>query len=213
MAARKRATRAYHHGDLRQALLDAAMRRLEKEGAESLTLRAVARDAGVSHNAPYHHFLSAGALLAALAAEGLRRLSGAMDARMKTHGGDALRDLQQTGVAYVVFAARHPDLFRLIFGRVPAEDDAELRGAARATFAILQRAVVRCFDEKLIDAATHDARTTALAAWSLTHGLAYLAVDGQLGRRGRSAAGIEAAAEAVTWLFVSSLAARPGSAA
>ena len=206
----ERRKRSYHHGDLRRALLESAMNRLESEGVNGLTLRAVARDAGVSHNAPYHHFPNAASLLAALAAAGLRALGEAMEERAGAARGDALGRLQQSGIAYVLFAARRPDLFRLMFSStIAGVRDPELRAAARATFGIVRGYVRDCYDEGVVDPNVHDAQTTAVAAWSLSHGLAHLVVDRQLGSRGTSQAKIEAEAEAITGAFVRGLAMRP----
>src|SRR4051812_36803257 len=98
----------YHHGNLRPALLRAASKTLEKEGAGALSLRDLARRAGVSHNAPYRHFRDRDSLLAAIATEGFRQL------------GDALRGRagKEMGAAYVRFALEHPQQFRLMFGGV-----------------------------------------------------------------------------------------------
>src|SRR5690349_3579164 len=96
----------YHHGDLRPALLKAAGRVLEKEGPAALSLRELARRAGVSHNAPYRHFADREALLAALAADGFRMLGEVLGVASSRHRGEA----------YVRFALEHPQLFRLMFG-------------------------------------------------------------------------------------------------
>src|SRR6478672_7153397 len=96
----------YHHGNLRPALLRAATKTLEKEGVGALSLRDLARRAGVSHNAPYRHFPDRESLLAALAADGFEKLGQAM----RGQGG------KEMGEAYVRFALEHPQLFRLMFG-------------------------------------------------------------------------------------------------
>lgn len=110
----------YHHGDLRAAILEAAVRMLEKEGAEGVNVREAARRAGVSHNAPYRHFPDRAALLEALARQGLDQLMKALENRSG-------RDL--TG-AYVRFALMHPQLFRLMFsGRRAPELEARFAAA------------------------------------------------------------------------------------
>ena len=96
----------YHHGDLRQAVLTKAGEVLEKEGLESLSLREVARGAGVSHNAPYRHFSDRDRLLVALIEEGFQMLLDAL----------ARRPRREMGEAYVDFALSHPQRFRLMFG-------------------------------------------------------------------------------------------------
>src|SRR5689334_19621575 len=110
MSTLSRRKRSYHHGDLHSALLLTAGKMLEKEGLEALTLREVARRAGVSHSAPYRHFAEREALLAALAAEGFERL-GAAQRKAAEAGG-----LRAMGEAYVAFALENPQRFRLMFG-------------------------------------------------------------------------------------------------
>ncbi len=151
----------YHHGDLPAALLRAAGRTLEKRGIGALSLRDVARRAGVSHNAPYRHFPDREALLAALAAEGFAML------------GERLRGKpgREMGKAYVRFALEQPQRFRLMFGGVlPIAKFPQLGAAARATHEVLLAA----FKDLPRPA------VAAAAAWSLVHGLSHLLLDGHL---------------------------------
>jgi len=150
----------YHHGDLPPALLKAAGKILEKEGAGALSLRELARRAGVSHNAPYRHFPDRAALLAALASEGFERLRQELEA----HAG------QESAVAYVRFALENPQRFRLMFGGQIAYDRyPALREQANAAHANL---------EERFSQYGGDASLAAAAAWSLVHGLAHLLLDG-----------------------------------
>ena len=145
------------------ALLRAAGNILEKEGVEALKLRAVARRAGVSHNAPYRHFPERGALLAALAAEGFESL-GAAQRKAAEAGG-----LRAMGEAYVHYALAHPQRFRLMFGgQVSIERYPQLREVATSTFAGLSNALSTSLPE------AHGARNASIAAWALVHGLAQL---------------------------------------
>src|SRR5690348_15474902 len=112
MSTSKRVKQSYHHGDLRQALLDAALELLEKQGPEALVLREVARRAGVSHNAPYRHFASREELLAGLAARGFGEFGKRVQSAQGGGKGTGM------GEAYVGFALEHPQLFRLMFGGV-----------------------------------------------------------------------------------------------
>ena len=106
-------SRPYHHGDLRRALVDAARRLLESEGPTALSLRAVAREAGVSPAAPYHHFKDKAELLDAVAQEGWDVLSGLMsDAK---NGAEGLQQLTALGIAYVCFARDNPALYRVMY--------------------------------------------------------------------------------------------------
>jgi AcrR family transcriptional regulator len=155
----------YHHGDLRATLLQAAGKRLERKGIAALSLREVARRAGVSHNAPYRHFAGREGLLAALAAQGFERLGQAM--RGQTGRG--------MGEAYVRFALQHPQRFRLMFGgQIELERYPQLRAAASSAFGQLQSA---------FSGYGGDARSAAAAAWSLVHGLSHLILDGHFAQR------------------------------
>jgi AcrR family transcriptional regulator len=159
----------YHHGDLRRTLLDTALEAVGEQGPAALSLRDVARRAGVSHAAPTHHFRDKTALLTALAAEGWSLLADAL--------GEAAadgRDFAELGVAYVVFATSHPAHFAVM--RAPGlarGDDPDLEAAMERARAEM-RAGVRRFEA----GSTRDADTTALAAWSLVHGLAALILEG-----------------------------------
>ena len=152
----------YHHGDLRTAVLRSAGKTLEKEGVTALSLRAVARQAGVSHNAPYRHFPDRDALLAALAAEGFAQLAE----KLRANEG------REMGAAYVRFALTHPQRFRLMFGGVlKLERYPELAAASAGAYAALVEAMKA---QKEIG----DPQIAAAAAWSLVHGLSHLLLDG-----------------------------------
>jgi AcrR family transcriptional regulator len=144
----------YHHGDLRQAVLQTAGGILEKEGLRALSLRELARRAGVSHNAPYRHFPDRESLLAALAAEGFQMLGDALQSRPR----------REMGEAYVEFALAHPERFRLMFG-----------GLAK-----LERRDRRAYEGLLKSFADlgEDAQYAAAAAWGLVHGLSHLLLEG-----------------------------------
>lgn len=178
-----RSARPYHHGDLRRALLAAALDILRAGGTAGLTLRAVARRAGVSHQAPYHHFEDRAALVAAVAQDGFERLAAELDRAQRAAAGAVAR-LQETGVAYVVFAVRHPEHLRVMFGSELAE---------RAAHPELDRAARRVFEQLLEPAgalflsASADASTVGATLWSVVHGLAMLLIDGQLAGRARPA--------------------------
>src|SRR5205823_396278 len=105
--------RPYHHGDLRRALVDAARRILEAEGPTALSLRAVAREAGVSPAAPYHHFKDKAELLDAIAAEGWQMLDASM-AKAKREA-EPRNKLNALGIAYVCFARENPALYRVMY--------------------------------------------------------------------------------------------------
>ena len=162
----------YHHGDLRRALLDAAMAMLEREGAEGIGLRELARMVGVSPAAPYRHFDSKTALLEVLAVTGFQRFTLAVNAA--AGDTDTSGRLNAMGRAYVRFALANPNLFRLMFSpELKRSGRPNLRMAADAAFAMLREAT----------AAQADGRIAALKAWSQVHGLAVLLLDGQIALR------------------------------
>lgn len=166
------AHRPYHHGHLRRALLDAALAAIEAGGPAALNLRALARDVGVSHAAPTHHFRDRTGLLTALAAEGYRLQADALRAAYEGTGS-----FVEVGVAYVRFAVEHrahfavmyrPDLYR--------SDDPELVEAREASAETLYGPI----RQGAVGPVDGDALTAGIAAWSLVHGLATLWLDGAL---------------------------------
>ncbi len=167
----------YHHGDLRSALIDAAMRIVAKEGASSLSLRAVAKDIDVSPAAPYYHFKDKQALLGAIVGVGLKRFNRAltMSAKKASSPDERLRDL---GVAYVVFATENPNLFELIQKPDFAGDSApaHLAEEREENFRILFETISACMP----NASESQLRTGCAAAWGLVHGIAVLAIDHRL---------------------------------
>ncbi len=166
---------AYHHGDLRRAVLDRAVQIIATDGPEALSLRALAADLGVSHTAPRHHFVSRQGLLTAVAVEGFRELAARMN-RVGDDGGSFL----DIGVAYVAFAIDRPAHFTVMFTPTLLDQtDPGLTSAMDATFALLRRGV-----DELPGPAREDAAAAVIASWSLVHGLATLALNGNLDRAG-----------------------------
>ncbi|MFC6063982.1 TetR/AcrR family transcriptional regulator [Streptomyces ochraceiscleroticus] len=163
-------TTAYHHGDLRAACLRAARELLEEDGSAALSMRAVARRAGVSPAAPYRHFPEREALVSAVAAEGYRELTEHLAA---VHPAPAAPDeIAAVAVAYVRFALDHPALFRAMFAE-PCDPDNEERVAATAAIAEYVRDIAR----RAFPGADPDALWTSV--WALVHGLAFLHLDGK----------------------------------
>lgn len=195
----QRQQRGYHHGDLRRALLAASLEIIEKTGVSRLTLRDVARRAGVSHAAPKHHFGDLQGLHCAIAEEGYRKLGEHMArARDAQPGGSPLQAFKRVGVAYVDFAARHPGHFRAMFQPAVADrsDRPGLQEAADAAYELLLEGVRAAQDAGEIR--EHATRDLALGAWSMVHGLAALAVDEQLRGKGFSATRAVDLADALT---------------
>ncbi|MEW2164545.1 TetR/AcrR family transcriptional regulator [Streptomyces sp. NPDC007084] len=163
---------SYHHGDLRAACLRAARELLEEDGSAGLSLRAVARRAGVSATAPYRHFTDREALVSAVAAQGYREL--AADLAAAHPSPSTPEDLAAVAVVYVQFALDHPALFRAMFAEPcdPADTD---RVAATAVISEYVSGIVR-------DAfpGADEADALATTVWALVHGLAFLHLDGKL---------------------------------
>jgi AcrR family transcriptional regulator len=160
----------YHHGNLRASLLEAADAVLAERGAGGLTMRDVARAAGVSHGAPYHHYASLKELLAAVAERGFVNLDDAMAEAVAVP--DTRERLLRVAQAYVDCARAHPERFRLMFGPLLASKDEHPS---------LKIAAQRAFGFVLAAANAHDKKqgaSLALAGWSLAHGLSHLMIDG-----------------------------------
>lgn len=170
-AARRRApARPYHHGDLRAGLIVAAEAVLAERGMQGLTLRDVARVAGVSHAAPYHHFASLDELLAAVAQQGFEVLGAAMAEAVAV--ADTRERLLRVAQAYLDSAREHPERFRLMFGPLLARKD---------EYPSLKAAAQQAFGFVLAAAQAHDPKNgadLAMAGWSFAHGLSHLVIDG-----------------------------------
>lgn len=156
-----------HHGDLRRALLDAALELVRQGNAESLTLRGVARQAGVSSGAPYHHFSDKAALLGHVAREGFEQLAQVQD---RVPAGEPGPRLSEMSAAYVRFAVEHRAHYQVMFARSPTQLMGEaregLREVARQTFATLVGAV--CAANPALTAEEGGRR--GLLIWALAHG-------------------------------------------
>jgi len=161
----------YHHGDLRAACLRAAMELLEEGGTSALSLRAVARRAGVSPAAPYRHYADRDALISAVGAVGYRELAEHL---AEAHPAPSTADdLAAVAVAYVQFALQRPALFRVMFVE-PCDRDSSERVAATNAISEYVGAIVR----HSFPGSNPDALATAV--WALVHGLAFLHLDGKL---------------------------------
>ena len=188
---------AYHHGNLRRALLDAALGLIEKQGAEALSLRAVARRAGVSTAAPYRHFPSREALLAAVAEEGFRLLGEQMRRTTAAHADDPARALGEAGVAYVLFAAAHPSRYNVMLSPELADRTAHpsLEAAENGTRRLLLDAVLSYQAAGWLG--SRDPGELVISAWSSVHGLASLIACGQIQVASSDSARIEEIARSV----------------
>lgn len=172
----------YHHGDLRRALVEAALELVKEKGPAGVTLREAARRAGVTHAAPYRHFADKEALLAEVAEEGFLRLRAETEQAMASAPTEAL--LEVLGVVYVRFARKNPSQFRVMFGSEIGDKrryDSLVR-ADQAVFDLCTGAIAKMQEEGLM-AAGNPARL-GLVQWSMLHGVAALVVDGQMERAG-----------------------------
>lgn len=175
---RKRAGQ-YHHGDLRRALLEQALRTIETSGPEGLTLRGVGAALGVSRTALYRHFADKEALLAGVASEGFRLLREALLVAWERDGRGAA-GFEAMGGAYLRFAIDHPAHYRVMFGRFveSGHRDPGLESEAESAFGALADALATLQRDGL--ARPDDLLLQARFVWALTHGIAMLVIDGQL---------------------------------
>jgi len=160
----------YHHGDLKKAVIDSAVRIIEKSGAGALSLRESARMTGVSHAAPYRHFKSKDDLLAAVAVRGFELLGRAVEKAMADNA-DRTAAIEAMGRSYIDFAVKNPDIYRLMFGNTIKEktENPALFSAYDSAFRRLA-AVAGSGTGK-------GGEISAMAVWSLLHGYASLVID------------------------------------
>ena len=182
--ARASAPKSYHHGDLHHALVRSGLDLLREEGPEALTLRGVARAAGVSQAAPYRHFADRRALVAAVAEAGFRMMQAAMFHAVD--GTDGRTSLKAVAFAYVRFGLKHPALYRIMFGpEVASQDDLpELRETSGAVLGFVREGIAVLQKQKLVSRG--NAHAMAIATWSTLHGLVMLSLDNQAGGAGLS---------------------------
>lgn len=165
---------AYHHGSLPEALLDAAENILVSEGLDKLSLRSIAKLAGVSHAAPKNHFNNLTGLLSALAARGYRRFGKEIFARVE-NTPHCQNKFSQVGLAYIIFARDNPELFLLMFRSQSLDyERPELKEASDKTFSVLS-------ENSKNKITTEQSQSAVIKPWALVHGFAMLMIDGQLG--------------------------------
>ena len=179
----------YHHGDLRRALIDVALKLVAEKGIAGLTMREAGRLAGVSQAAPYRHFADKNELLLAVGEEGFRAMHQQILASLREAGPDASSRLSAIGVGYVGFAVAHPSHFRIMFSReltrAPASPTAE--ETAMAAFTELATEIFKGQASGALR--QEEPLGLALACWSIAHGLAGILIERLLDRRELAAAG------------------------
>jgi AcrR family transcriptional regulator len=167
----------YHHGDLRSALIETGLRVLQQEGLNALSLRRVAREAEVSAMAPYRHFKDKQSLLAAISEKGFVELHELLEQANQDHPGD----LDASGQAYLSFALKEPETYRLMFTQkvlCEGEDNETLEEAGSSAFESLVKTIEVGIESGKIKETT--SLDLALTAWSLVHGISMLLIDGIL---------------------------------
>lgn len=189
MARVAKKTGTYHHGDLRRVLLEAAVRVAEKEGVGALSLQALARKAGVSSGAPYHHFESREQLLAEIAFDGYAKLvsemaRGASEAEAAPRPGETSAEahVRGLGTGYIRFGLGHRGHFRIMFRPEVKAQLADRREAVDEAFVMLTAGIARCQEDGVLPPG--DPRPFILLAWSAVHGATALWVDGPLENEG-----------------------------
>ena len=173
----------YHHGDLPAALLKAVESAVAECGVNGVSLRDVARRAGVSHSAPAHHFGSKAGMLTAFATAGYELLARSVITEAElSRPADAAGELAALGRGYVRFAIGHPSHFEVMFRMdVLNADDPAFRRASEAAYALLTATIERCRAAGRLHG--RSAEVVAVSAWSLVHGLAALWLSGRLSER------------------------------
>ena len=183
MSWKRRAERAYHHGNLKEALIQAARELIKEKGPGGFTFADAARSAGVSAAAPYRHFRDREALLADVAREGFQRFEAMLQIGWNGGKPDALTAFGNTGKAYLAYARAEPAYYAAMFeSGLPPDLNPELRAASERAFGVLRGAADQLCT--LLPAGQRPpALMMSLHIWSLSHGIASLFARGDAGRR------------------------------
>jgi AcrR family transcriptional regulator len=173
---------SYHHGDLKNALIKAGTEVLAQNGVGGLSLRKVAKKAGVSHTAPYAHFADKQALIAAISTEGFRQLYEQVVSLTERYANDPAQQLLETAWTYVQFAMSDPDQFKIMFSSVLEKEKEypDFVEMSQRTFQQVVAIVVRCQEAGVLREGVGE--LTAVITWSAVHGLIALLLEGQIPR-------------------------------
>ncbi len=174
------AEKNYHHGDLKNALIQAGIKILAEDGINGLSLRKVAREAGVTHSAPYAHFTDKQALIAAISTDGHKKVYDRIHAVIERYPEDSLRQLIETAWTYVQFGFEEPDHFKIAFNSsVEGERQyPDLVEATKQTFNEFRQLILRCQAANLIAEGEPD--LVAVTLWGLVHGFVNLTQGGMV---------------------------------
>lgn len=176
-------SKKYHHGDLKNALIKAGVEILAKDGVSGLSLRKVAKRAGVSHSAPYAHFKDRQALIAAISTEGFRQLYVDLDAVVLAHAKDPKGQLVEAAWAYIQFAMNNTDTFKIMFSGV-LEKEKDYPSFVEISGKTFERVV------DIVQAGQNagilrpgPSELVAVSVWGQVHGIISLALEGQITHR------------------------------
>lgn len=176
-------SKSYHHGNLRETLISAALELISLKGMKALTLREIAKRANVSHSAPYRHFKDKEAILFAVAKEGFDMLVRETRTRFENFSDDPLGQFLESGMTYIDFAIRQPSHFRVMFGlgESSSEIPPDLAESSKQSFMILYESIVHCQEKGIIKPG--DPLEFSISAWSIVHGYAMLHLEGYIGKK------------------------------
>jgi AcrR family transcriptional regulator len=202
--------RPYHHGKLKEVLVEASLALAEEVGVEQVTVRAAARRAGVSPGAPFRHFADREALMAAAAAEALGRFRREIDAALAAvPPGEPLARFRAFGLAYLRWALRNPAHFQILStrGLFDLEEPGPIQEDNASIIAMVEDALAEAAQMGLLRFA--DPKLVVIAARSLVYGFARMAIDGHFPRWGVDAQKAEGTAEAMVDFFIAAIARQP----
>ncbi|HNB50313.1 MAG TPA: TetR/AcrR family transcriptional regulator [Anaerolineales bacterium] len=173
----------YHHGDLKNALIRAGTEILAREGVAGLSLRKVAKQAGVSHAAPYAHFADKQSLIAAISTEGFRQLDERVRATREAQATSPTRLLEEVAWAYLQFALEDPDRFKIMFSSILEKEKEypEFVDMSQKTFQQVVEVIEKCQEAGILRKETVE--LMAVTIWGAVHGMVMLLLEGQISRR------------------------------
>ena len=175
----------YHHGDLKNALIKAGIEILSKEGVSGLSLRKAARQAGVSHAAPYAHFADKQTLIAAIASDGHSKINERLEAALARYSEDPLRQFVSVAWAYAQFGLESPAHYKITFSGVLQDEHShpEFVEFSQRNMQVLRIIIERCREAGILNTSDTDAELQAVSLWGVIHGLVSLMIQGQVPSR------------------------------